>query len=123
MGRPQLAALGDGLAVGTVQPLPHIAAAAVAFGHADDRGQLGALHGFANFLGLRALVGQRVVEIALHEAAADRPGGSSQPDLPRISGNEGLWKRDQLAPCAAACSIRAMVLSTVASRSRKTGAA
>ena len=56
VGRPQLAALGDGLAVGTDQPLPHIEAAAVAFGHADDRGQLGALHGLANFFGLRAVI-------------------------------------------------------------------
>src|ERR1700681_3381121 len=56
MGRPQLAALRDGLAVGTDQPLPHIEAAAVAFRHADDRGQPGALYGFANFFGLRAVV-------------------------------------------------------------------
>jgi hypothetical protein len=76
--------------------LRYIEAAPVAFRHADDRGQLGALHGLANFFGLRAVIGQRVIEIALHEAAADRPRRRSKPDLPRISGNEGLWKRDQL---------------------------
>ena len=55
MGRPQLAALRNGLAVGPDQPLCDIEAAALAFGHADDRGQFGALHGFANFVGLRAV--------------------------------------------------------------------
>src|ERR1700726_3494618 len=96
MGWPQLAALRDGLTVGTDQPLPHIEAAAVAFGHADDRGQLGALHSLANYFGLRTVESQRVIEIALHEAAADRPSGSSKPDLPRISGDEGLRQRNQL---------------------------
>ena len=43
MGRPQLAALGDGLAVGTDQPLRDIEAAAVALGQSDDRGEFGAL--------------------------------------------------------------------------------
>src|SRR6202034_4463596 len=90
MGRPELAAFGDGLAIGTDQPLAYVEAAAVAFGYADDRGELRAFHGFANFFCLRAVIRQRVVEIALHEAAADRPGGSSKPDLPRISGNERL---------------------------------
>ncbi len=56
MGRPQLAALGDGLAVGTDQPLPHIEAAAVAFGDADHRGELGAFDGLADFLGLRTVI-------------------------------------------------------------------
>ena len=68
----------------------------IVFGYADDRGELGAFHRLANFFGLRAVIRQRVIEIALHEAAADRPGGSSKPDLPRISGNESLGKRDQL---------------------------
>ena len=96
MGRPQLAALGDGLAVGADQPLRDIKAAAVAFGQAEHRGQLGALDGAADLLGLRAVIRERIVEIALHEAAADRPGRRAKPDLPRISGNEGLGKRDQL---------------------------
>ena len=55
MGRPQLAALGDGLAVGADQPLRDIEAAAVAFGQAEHGGQLGALHGVADLLGLRAV--------------------------------------------------------------------
>src|SRR3982074_694711 len=96
MGRPQFAALGDGLAIGTDQPLPHIKAAAVAFGHANYCSELCGLHGLTDFFGLRAVIGQRIVEIALDEATPDRPGRSSKPDLPGISGNEGLGKRDQL---------------------------
>ena len=57
MGRPQLATLCDGLAIRTDQPLPHIEAAAVALGQADDRGEFGALDGVADLLGLRAVIG------------------------------------------------------------------
>jgi len=55
MGRPQLAALRDGLAVRTDQPLADVEAPAIAFGHADHRGQLGALDRLANFFGFWAV--------------------------------------------------------------------
>src|SRR5207302_1943990 len=71
MGRPQLAALCDGLAIGPDQPLREIEAAAVAFGQAEHRRQLCLAYDFAQLLGLRAVIGERIVEIALHEAAAD----------------------------------------------------
>ena len=58
MGRPQLAALRDGFPVGTDQPLPDIEASSIALGHADDRGEVGALHGLADFFRLRAVIRQ-----------------------------------------------------------------
>src|SRR6185295_13413500 len=96
VGRTQFPALGDGLAVGADQPLRDIKTAAVAFGQPEHGGQFGALDGVADLLCLRAVERERIVKIALHKPAADRPGGSTKPDLPRISGNEGLGKGDQL---------------------------
>ena len=96
MGRPQFPALRNGFAVGADQPLRDIKTAAVAFGQPEHGGQLGALHGVADLFRLRAVERERIVKIALYKAAADRPGRRAEPDLPRISGNEGLGKRDQL---------------------------
>jgi len=98
MGRPQLAPLGDGLAVGPDQPLREIEAAALAFGQAEHRGHAGLLHREPQLLGLRAIVGQGIIEIALHEAAPDRPGRRVQPEIPGIAGDEGLGERDQFGP-------------------------
>ena len=96
MGRPQLAALCDGLAVRPDQPLRQIKTAAVALGQAEHGGELCLAYGVAQPLGLRTVIGQRIVEIALHEAAADRPGRRVHPDVPGVAGDEGLRKGDQL---------------------------
>src|SRR3954447_7319037 len=74
MGRPQLAAFCDGLAVRPDQPLRQIETAAVALGQTEYGSELGLAHGVAQPLGLRTVIRKRIVEIALHEAAADRPG-------------------------------------------------
>jgi len=54
------------------------------------------VRGITQPLGLGTVVGERIVEIALDEAAADRPGRRVHPDMPRVTGDEGLRKGDQL---------------------------
>src|ERR1700726_133997 len=47
MRRPKFSAFGDGLAVGTDQPLRDIETATVAFGEPDDGGEPRLAHGFS----------------------------------------------------------------------------
>lgn len=93
MGRTQLAPRRDGFPVRADQPLRDVKAAAVAFRYAEHRGQV--CHRGPQPVRMRTVVAQRVVEIALHEAAADRPGGGIQPDVPRVAGNENFRKSNQ----------------------------
>src|ERR1700722_13491294 len=64
VGRAELAALGDGLAVRADQPLRDVETAAVALRQSDHGGEFCLAYRRAQFLGLRAVVRQRVVEIA-----------------------------------------------------------
>ena len=123
MCRPQLAALGDGLAVGADQPLRDVKAAAVALRQPEHDIHLVPLRGVAQLFSLRAVIAQRIVEIARDEAAHDRPGRRAEPDPPGIARIQVSGKAISLAPSAPASSMKRIVFSTEASRSRKAGAA
>ncbi len=96
VGRPQLAPPGDGLAIGAEQPLGEIETAAIPLRQPEHRRHPGSPDGASQLVGLRAVIGERVVEIALHEAAADRPGRRIHPDVPGVARDKGLRKSDQL---------------------------
>ena len=89
---------------GPISHCAYIEAAAVAFGHADDGGELGALRRLCEFF--RPAGCHRTTSYR-NSAARSRgrsPRRELQPDLPRISGNEGLRKRDQL------CALRGRLI-------------
>src|SRR5271168_141065 len=95
MGRFELAALGDRLAVGSDNPLSDIKASAVALGKSEGDEHFVAFRGRAQPIGFRAVVAERVVKIARYKAAHDRPSGRAEPDPPRIAGYPGLRECDE----------------------------
>src|SRR5206468_11544234 len=84
MRRPQLTALGNGLSIGGNQPLGDVEAATVALAQTEHNVDSRLLGRLADALGLWAVVGQRVVEVPLHESTSNRPRRRAQPDVPWI---------------------------------------
>src|SRR4029077_846074 len=95
VGRLELAPLGNGLAGRPGDPLGNIEARPSALGEPYHDEYVVALGCVAQPLRLRAVVGERVVEIARHEPAHNRPGRRAKPDPERIPRDPGFRKRDQ----------------------------
>src|SRR4029077_19561981 len=95
VGRLELAPLGNSLAVWPDDPLGNIEAPPSALGEPHHDEYVVTLGCLAQPLRLGTVVGERVVKIARHETAHDRPGRRAKPDPERIPRDPGFRKRDQ----------------------------